>query len=365
MSALHLKKARMALVALCCAAASASASAAEYLLTVTRPNSLHIIDPARREVVRSIVIPGDGVPGSIVVPKDGKVAYVLTNRMESVVGIDLDSGKPVFRADFSTPERRIKGFFAVAVSEDGRELYVHQAPVVLGRSEYKVEDTYIAVFDTADGLQAKPRRTFPAPRRISLMAATGKPDHLVALGWDMYLFDTKSGKLEKTFPVRHWDRPGLGEPDVLAMWGTFEQARALSTPYYVAKTDVPPDSPEAFKAGIAVFDLDTETLKTVEFENASTAMFSSVVNPAARNEAFLVMNQLSKVDTNTGKLLKRVELEQTFYAINISGDGREIYVGGALDKIAIFDAATLEKTGEIMMPGGADQAIGWMRVVKR
>jgi len=82
---------------------------------------------------------------------DGKIAYVLTNRFESFVGIDLDSGKQVFRANFSTPQRRVKGFFATAVSADGRELYVHQAPVVLGRSEYKVEDTSIAVFDTADG----------------------------------------------------------------------------------------------------------------------------------------------------------------------------------------------------------------------
>lgn len=362
MRRLHLKK---AFVALCCVAASASALAAEYLLTVTRPNSLHVLDPVKREVVRSIVIPGDGVPGAISVPKDGKIAYVLTNRFESVVGIDLESGKQVFRADFSTPERRVKGFFAAAVSEDGRELYVHQAPVLLGRSEYKVEDTYIAVFDTADGLDAKPRRSFPAPRRISLLAATGNPDHLLALGWDMYLFDTKSGKIEKTFPVRHWDRPGMGEPDVLAMWGTFEQARALSTPYYVAKTDVPPDSPEAFKAGIAVFDLDAESLKTVEFENASTAMFSSVVNPAARNEAFLVMNQLTKVDTDTGKVLKRVELEQTYYAINISADGKDLYLGGALDKVSIHDAETLDKKGEIPMPGGADQSIGWLRVVKR
>ncbi|MCK9984070.1 MAG: hypothetical protein AzoDbin1_00542 [Azoarcus sp.] len=365
MRMLSIKKAPMVIVALCCAAASLPALAAEYLLTVTRPNNLHIVDPAKRAIVRTINLPGDGIPGAIAVPKDGKTAYVLTNRMESVVGVDLDSGKPVFRADFSTPQRRVKGFFAVAVSEDGKELYVHQAPVQLGRSEYKVEDTYIAVFDTADGMSAKPRRTFPAPRRISLMAATGKPDHLIALGWDMYLFNTKTGKLEQTFPVRHWNRPGIGEPDVLAMWGTFEQARALSTPYFVAKTDVPPDSPEAFKAGIAVFDLDSETLKVKEFENATTAMFSSVVSPVARNEAFLVMNQLTKVDTDTGKLLKRKDLDQTYYAINISGDGKEIYVGGALDKIAIYDADSFEKKGEIQMPGGADQSIGWMRVVKR
>lgn len=365
MKTVALRKARMGLVALCCAAASASGLAAEYLLTVTRPNNLHVVDPAKRAVVRSIALPGDGVPGAIAVPKDGKTAYVLTNRMESVVGVDLDSGKTVFRADFSTPERRVKGFFAAAVSEDGRELYVHQAPVVLGRSEYKVEDTYIAVFDTSDGMNAKSRRSFPAPRRISLLAPTGNPDHLLALGWDMYLFNTKTGAIEKTFPIRHWDRPGIAEPDVLAMWGTFEQARALSTPYYVAKTDVPPDSPEAFKAGLAVFDLDAETLKTVEFENAQTAMFSSVINPVARNEAFLVMNQLTKIDWETGRVIKRVPVEQTFYAVNISGDGKEVYIGGALDKIAIHDAQTLEKTGEIMMPGGADQSIGWMRIVKR
>ncbi|WP_041656228.1 quinohemoprotein amine dehydrogenase subunit beta [Azoarcus sp. KH32C] len=356
---------KKALVVLCCAAASLPAFAKEYLLTVTRPNNLHIVDPEKREVIRTIVLPGDGIPGAISVPKDGKVAYVLTNRMESVVGVDLDTGKPVFRADFSTPQRRVKGFFAVAVSEDGKELYAHQAPVQLGRSEYKVEDTYIAVFDTADGMNAKPRRSFPAPRRISLLAPTGNPDHLLALGWDMYLFNTKTGKIEKTFPIRHWERPGMGEPDVLAMWGTFEQARVLSTPYFVAKTDAAPDSPEAFKAGIATFDLDAETLKVKEFENATTVMFSSVVNPAAHNEAFLVMNQLSKVDTDTGKLIKRVELPQTYYAVNISGDGKDVYVGGALDKVSIYDAVTLEKKGDIKMPGGADQSIGWMRVVKR
>ena len=77
------------------------------------------------------------------------------------------------------------------------------------------------------------------------------------------------------------------------------------------------------------------------------------------------MIELSKVDSVTGKLIKRVDLEQTFYAVNISGDGKEVYVGGALDKIVIHDAETLEKTGEIMMPGGADQSIGWLRVVRR
>ena len=353
------------LVALCCIAASASAVAAEYVLAVTRPNTLQVIDPVKREVVRSIALPGDGVPGTITMPKDGKTIYVLTNRMESVVGVDLESGKQVFRADFATPGRRIKSMFGVAVSEDGSELYVHQVPVKLGLSEYKVEDPYIAVYKTADGIGAKPIRKFPAPRRITVLAPTGNKDHLLALGWDMYLFNNRTGKLEKTFPLRHWQRPGIGEPDILAMWASYEQARVLSTPYFVARTDVAADSPEAFKAGIALFDLDKETLKTLEFENAQTVMFTSVVNPAAPNEAFLVMNKLTKLDLATGKIIKRVPLEQTFYTINISGDGKEVYIGGALNKVEIHDSTTLEKTGEIIMPDGADQSISWLRVVKR
>jgi len=339
--------------------------AAEYMVAVSRPNNLYLIDLAKRRVERTVVMPGDGIPGSIAIPRDGKVAYVLTNRFESVVGIDLDSGKQVFRADFSTPALRVKGFFGIAVSEDGRELYVHQSPVALGRAEYEVQDTRIAVFDTADGIQAKARRSFPAPRRISFLATNANKDRLIALGWDFYLFNARSGKIEKTLPMRHWQRPNVGEPDMLAMWGHYEQARAFATPYYVAMTDADPASPEAFKAGIAVLDLDSEVLKFAEFENAVTAIFSSVVNPVAKNEVFSVMNQLTKVDMDTGKLVKRADAEQTFYAINISSDGKELYVGGALDKIGIYDSTTLAKTGEIVLPTGADMAIGWMKIVQR
>ena len=90
-----------------------------YLVVASRPNRLHVIDLAARRVSNTFEIPGKGVVATITLPKDGKVAYVLTNRNESVVGIDLESGKQVFRADMSEPGVRVKSMFAVAVSQDG------------------------------------------------------------------------------------------------------------------------------------------------------------------------------------------------------------------------------------------------------
>ena len=347
------------------ALATPAVAATEYLLAVTRPNTLHVVDVAARKVAHSFPIPGDGVPSGIALADDGKVAYILTNRFESVVGIDLDSGQQVFRTDMSGPDLRVKALMGMSVSRDGKKLYVHQIPTRLKRTEYESLDTRIAVYNTADGLGAKPVKTFPAPRRISLLAPGASNERVVGFGWDVYVFDADKGVLDKTFPLRHWQRPGIGEPDILDMWNQYEQAGILSTPYYVPKTDVPPTSPEAFKVGLMNFDLAREQMEFAEVDNAETAIFSAVVNPVKRSEVFTVMNQIFRVDMTAKKFTQRINLPQTYYAINISGDGRELYLGGALDSIAVYEAATLNKLAEITLPGGADQSVGSIRMVRR
>lgn len=345
--------------------ATSSALAGDYLLTGSHPNSLHMIDLAARKLVRTFPLPGDGPPGAIAVPADGRIAYVLTNHAESVVGIDLDSGRQVFRADMSTPEERVKSMFGMTVSLDGSKLYVYQIPTRMKRNEYESLDTRIAVYNTADGIGAKPAKTFLAPRGIALLAPTASRDRVVGVGWDIYVFDAETGKVDQTYPLRHWQREGLGSPDALAMWHQYEQARVLSSPYYVAKTDVDPKSPEAFKVGIMNFDLDTEKLSYAELGNAETAIFSAVMNPVKRTEVFTVMNQIFRADMAQKKFVQRVDLDQTYYAINISSDGKELYLGGAAGKVAIYDTATLTKQGEIILPGDANQAASSMRIIHR
>lgn len=342
-----------------------AATAKDLILVTTRPNLLHVIDAEARKTLHSHVIPGAGLPSTINVPKDGKVAYILTNRNESVSGIEIDTGKEVFRTDMSYDNVRVKSMFALTVSLDGQYLYVHQIPTRLKKNEYEVLDTLIAVYRTADGIGAKPVRTFAAPRRIGMLAPGATNDRLVAMGWDMYVFDAAKGKMDKTFPLVHWKRPGLGEPDILDFWPQYEQTRILSTPYYVPRTDVEPTSPDALKMGVLTFDLDTETLVTKEIENAEFAFFSSVVNPANKNEVFMAMNNLFRVDLAAGKVTGRAQTDRTYYSMNISSDGKEVYVGGATDVISVHDAVTLRKIAEIQTPGGRDQGTSSMRIVRR
>jgi len=341
-----------------------TATAKDYLITASRPNNLHVIDLAARKVVHNFVIPGPGIASAISVVDGGKVAYVLTNHNESVSGIDLDSGAQVFRADMSYGNVRVKSMLALALSLDGKFLYVYQIPTRLNRNDYEVLPTRIAIYSTSAGIAAQPLRVFPAPRRISLLAPTAK-GNLVGLGWDLYLFNTATGAIEKTFPLRHWQRKGLGEPDILDFWPQFERAHMLSTPYYVPRTDVAATAPDAEEIGILNFDLDQESMTTTEVGDADVGLFSSVVNPANKNEVFAMMNQLCKIDLAAGKIVQRANLDRTYYAINISSDGKELYLGGATNIVSVYDSASLKKVAEIAIPGGGDQGASSLRVIRR
>ena len=144
----------------------------DLLLTGAKPDRLIVIDAGTRTVRSDFHIPdANGSMGAIVPSPDGKIAYVLVNRMESIAGIDLASGKEVFRADLSSAGEQVKCMFAFDVTPDGRELIVYELPTKLLIDEYVVEEPRFAVFSTAAGLKAQPLRQFPAPRRIHLLLA--------------------------------------------------------------------------------------------------------------------------------------------------------------------------------------------------
>lgn len=356
------------ILVLACVGVPGVAAAKDYLVTAVRPNILAVVDAKARKIEKMYPIPdtwkGNG-PATVTVSKDGKTAYVIHNRWESVSGIDLDTGREVFRADFSTPDMRVKATFAMDISPDGKELAVFLMPTKLLPGEYSVQDTYIAVYDTSSGVAAKPVRTFPAPRRTTILGYSPDSSKLFAFSWDIYTFDAKDGKLLGTHKVRNWGRPNFGEPDALAVWPQWDASNVFAAPYVVARTDKKPGRPDALRAGILTFDLTTEKLAWKEFENASVVLFSAVVNPVRRNEAYTVYSTLTKTDVNKGRLVKRIDLDHTYYNINISSDGKELYTAGAQHDIAVYDTGTLKRIGTIRFPSGNDQGLSSLRLVRR
>jgi quinohemoprotein amine dehydrogenase beta subunit len=270
----------------------------------------------------------------------------------------------VFRADFSKPPERVKAF-AAEISPDGKELFVYLSPVELGSDEYKVGDTRIAVYRTSDGTAAKPVRVLPAPRRTSLLTFSRDGSKLYALTWDLLILDPATGKVTGRHEMRHWGRAGYGEPDVIDAWPQWEAAGVLVSPYTVMRTDVPPTDPGASQTGLMSLDLATGDFSMENFENTTKVIFSGVVNPMRRDEAYLVYATLTKLDRKNHKVLKRIDVDHTYYAINISSDGRELYLGGTMDDIGVYSADSLKRLAVIPLPGGADQAIVAPRMIRR
>jgi quinohemoprotein amine dehydrogenase beta subunit len=360
------RSARFAFLALLLTAGAASAK--DYLVTGVRPGKLVVIDAAARQVVHTHTLPnsspGNG-PATILISPDKRIAYVLHNRWESISGIDLDSGAEVFRADLGQPGVRMKSTLAIALHPSGKELAVHVSPVKLLPGEYQVQEPYIAIYDTAAGIAAKPTRTLPASRRTTTLFYSPDASRLYAMSWDIQVLDPQDGRVIGKHPVRHWGRQNLGEPDALTLWPQWGAANVFSFPYFVARTDKKPGDPAALQAGIFTLDMATDKVAYKEFENASVVLFSSAVNPVRRNEVFAVYTQLSKVDMNAGKLVKRIDLDHTYYAIGVATDGKELYTAGAGGDISVYDTKTLKRLGKIEMPGLADQSAAALQIVSR
>ena len=332
----------------------------DLLITGAKPDRLYVIDPATHRIESEFRIPGaNGLVGSIVPSPDGRIAYVLINRMESIVGVDLKSGKIVFRADLSRPGERVKDFFAFAVTPDGKELIAYELPTLLKPNEYQVEEPRFAVFRTSAGLKAGPVRRFAAPRRIHMLLMRPDGRSFYALGFDLYEYDVKTGKLLGTRGIQKWELPGHTQPDLLAFWPVTEPTGVFTSPLYsderVGGNTVP-------KTALMSLDLASGTLDYHDFEPLAALIFSTVLSPD-RKTAYGVYTTLTRIDVQAHTLAGRVPLDHTFYAVNMASDGHELYLGGAMCDVGFYDAASLRKNAVLKLPGCADQSLASLRVI--
>lgn len=344
--------------------AAVAAAAKDYLVVTSHPGNIHLIDVAAREVVRTMTIPGDGPPFATVLPPDGKTVYVLTNRLGSVAGIDLETGEQVFRADLSYGNVRVRSLGAMAISADGGELFIFQSRSRRLPAEYQELETRIAVYDTGAGLGAQPVRTFPAPRGILILLPAADGAALHAIGNDYYTLDPASGEIVRTVPLRDWDRAGLGPPDAFPFWPHYRASGVFTAPYGVQRLEAGPGSPEAFLTGIMQLDLASGELSFTEFEAGGPAIFSTVLNPVRRTEAYGVWTQLTKIDLAAKRVVKRVGVDRSYYNINISSDGEELFLAGGMDDILVYGSRDLERRAVIRLPGGGDQSLGSPKLVQ-
>ncbi|MGL1834708.1 quinohemoprotein amine dehydrogenase subunit beta [Rhodocyclaceae bacterium SMB388] len=356
----------MVLTAGCAGTGTGSRAGAgeEYLLTVTRPGQLHVMDMRTNTLLRSCDIPGNFGSGAMAVSPDGRHAYVLSNMWEDVYGFDIRSCEIVFSAAQSTKDVKVKTFQSIAVSADGRELYTVQNPVRHHTDRMEVLQPQLAVFNIADGRDAKPVRTFPVSRRITKIAATATGEVILG-GADVEAIDAKTGAVRTVTPLANWDRGPLWlPPDAFAMHSQGEHVNEYIMPYVTAKFDSEEwdfDTAEWWW-GMSRVDLNTGKAVQMEIIPFEFIIFTFVSDPNDPDILYGAFNTLSKHDIAKKETLQVVPLPHTYYSVNISGDGKTLYVGGAASVISIHDSDTLEKTAEIVLPG--DMSTADLRVAR-
>ncbi|MDO6561874.1 quinohemoprotein amine dehydrogenase subunit beta [Amphritea sp. 1_MG-2023] len=333
----------------------------EYLLTVTRPNQLHVIDTETNKVIRSCDVPGIFGQGTVEPSPDGRIAYVGTNKWEDVVGFDITNCDIVFSAKQSYSNVTVKSFVSLAVSRDGKELYTVQNPTRKLNDRYEVMQPQLAVYDTSAGLNAKPLRTFPVDRQITKIMAMDSGEVILA-GNDVQAINPENGDVRVLTLLQNWNRGDTWtQPDAFAMHTLGEQADEFILPYFTIKWNGDPGEMEKaeFWWGMSRVDLKTGEVEAGEILPFEFIVFNFITDPTDSNILYGAFNTLSKHDISEKKTLAVHNMEHTYYNLNMT-QNRTIYVGGTSSDISIHDPDTLEKIGSIKLPG--DQSTAAMRI---
>lgn len=351
------------LLVLAVAGLAVPAVAGEYLITAAKPDRLFLIDMKARKVEREYKIPGPGTSPFNIEVSDQGIAYVVSDNWKQVVGIDLRSGEEVFRAAVSHEPDERTIIMGMAISPDGSKIYTYEVPARLYPDRYEALPTRISVYATDGGLEAKPVNVFTdVPRRIHILMTSPDGSKLYALGWDFYTLDANTGEIIDTYPLRNWRRENAGEPDLLNFWPMPESSGVFSSVLTYIRTDLQESDPEAFVMALLTLDLEKGEFSVDDLKIDPMVYFTATYAPDRRH-AYAVFLSLTKIDLETHEAIQSVDVDHSYYQVNVAKDGSEVYVGGTMCDIGIYAPGDLKKLGEVVLPGCPDMAIAPMRMV--
>ncbi len=329
-----------------------------YLVTVTRPNNIVLVDLEKNEMINECKIDEAFSPGAIVLSPNNKVAFVLGEYGEEIGGYEIETCKKVFHTSLTQGNIRAKSLFGLSVNEDGTKVYAIYNRTEMLNDRYKVLPPYFSVYNVADGIGAKPVKSFEMPRQTTVVS-TAKDGTVYVVGSDLYKVNPNSGDIKVAKKIVKWGKEGFSDLDSAANYIIGQQTGDLTALYATVKYDDPknPSDEEGTTYwGITSVDLNTGEIIQQEISEYETLMFTAIRSPKYQNILYGVLNDLTKFDLKEQKVLKRVVTDHTYYSVVPSMDGEKLYLGGCLNDISVYDANTLEKLGNIKLTGDMGSA---------
>ena len=305
---------------------------AKDYLYIPVSNALQVIDCETDTVVKTLPVYSDYIMQSTYSP-DGKRYYL--NAQHSVYVFDTVRQTLVDTLKFSQELSKVT-IFGLAISTDNKTLFLSASIVKKKQNipKLNVLPPQLIVFD----LQKKKMvKNYPIPYMVTqILTVKNDKNRLLLLGTDLVELDLKSGKTTKRIGIMNPSKDEEGK-NLLAIWDNSSPGDhgIYTSPYYTATG-----------MGYLFVDrgngkVDLLPGKDVWFE------YSTTLSPD-KKYLYGVMDELIKIDAATGETVKSVPVQQgTCYAINITSDGKKLYVGPAGSDVSVYNADTLELLGVI------------------
>jgi WD40 repeat protein len=352
---------------------SAPTAAKDYLY-VPCSNYLHIIDCETDTVVKTLSY-NDYIIGCTA-SDDGKRLYI--NAWRSVYAVDTDKNRIVDRYDFWTELNRINVGPLMAVSPDGKNLYMiwNVTKKKMNVPRLNVLPNQFVIFDLEKREVVKSYEV--PPNSNGVVTLKDDPDRVIIMAEDIIRLNINTGEQEK---IKGFLHPEEGQPQLnslalianrspgdhglvcgpayageerlkildpgdsgLALGTVVNQAAYVET---MQKVMMAGGRPPAGAPLMFYMIIDGKgDVRMLEIDHFA-AIYSSVVSPDAKY-LYAAMDELYKVDMKTGKLQGVVHLERgTVYSVSTTADGKKVYVGPAGPDLVVYDTETMKKIGVI------------------
>ena len=234
--------------------------------------------------------------------------YVAANR-HLVHKVDLAQNRVVATADVSNDgwDRLMFGF---VVDPDGKTGYGAFMSRKTDKGEVVIGKPVVAQFELATG---KLLRSVEVPWGVAHLVSVKGGKTLYAFGKDLYKIDTTGSDLKVVETVPMFDK-GM---NILPFWDyAFDNGGVASMNYYTREVH-----------GAAARRPADRRHRATSCSKGEPAMAYSVVLAPDRKKAYAVMDDLTVIDLAKKTYLASVPIaEGTCYGVNVSADGRKIYV---------------------------------------
>ena len=295
-------------------------------------NALQIIDCDTDTVVKTLPVYSDYIMQSAYA-HDGKRYYI--SAQHSVYAFDTVNHKLVDTYRFSSELSKVT-VIGISVSTDNKKLFL-SANIVKKKQnipKLNVIPPQLIVFDIE---KKKMVKNYPIPQMVTqILTLRNDKNRVLLLGADLVELNLKSGEIKKRVGIMNPEKGEEGK-NCLAIWDNSSPGDhgIYTTPYYTA-------------TGMGYFMIDRNTGEINLLKGKDMLFEYSTTLSPDKKYLYGVMDELVKMDAATGATLKSVTVKQgTCYAINITSDGKKLYVGPAGADVSVYDADTLELLGVI------------------